>query len=311
MRRRTFIGAVFSGLSITGLSARPPKPKEGSIPTRTFGQTEVELTIIGQGGARLGLMRTKEEARKHVRRAYDLGLNYFDCAHSYWEGHSEEVYGDVLSEVRKDVFITSKSTQRSAEGAQKELDLSLKRLKTDYIDLWQIHGVETKQDVERILGPGGALETFESARQKGHCRFIGFTGHHDPEVHLELLRLYNRWDSILMPLHAADPVYLSFEKQVLPEAVDRGIGIQGMKAFGNAFLLRSLNPRECLEYALSLPVDCVTVGCSTQGQLEEDVRIVQGFRKLSDERMYELRMMATQGVGSLKGPALEYWKKGS
>jgi predicted aldo/keto reductase-like oxidoreductase len=165
------------------------------------------------------------------------------------------------------------------------------------------------EEIDTIFGPGGAIEAFEAAKRKGKCRFIGFTGHRDPAVHLEMLERYRDFDSILMPLHAADPSYLSFEKNVLPVAVERGLGIQAMKVFGNAFLLRSLNPKECLEYVLSLPIHCATVGYSTFGQLHDDVRVAQQFKTLSNEQMQELRELAPQGNGSLTGPALEYWKR--
>jgi aryl-alcohol dehydrogenase-like predicted oxidoreductase len=277
---------------------------------REFGKTGVKLTVIGQGGARLALLRTKEQARAQVRHAYDLGLNYFDCAHSYWDGHSEEVYGDVLSDVRKQLFITTKCIKRTRKEAEDELHLSLKSLKTSYIDLWQMHGLQEQSDIGRIFGPDGAIEAFEAARKAGKCRFIGFTGHHDPKVHLAALKAYDKWDSILMPLHAADPAYLSFEKTVLPAAVERGIGIQAMKVFGNAFLLRVLNAEECLRYVLSLPIHCAAVGCSTAGQLDDDVRFAQRFRPLSGEEMEALRKVAvTAGPGGVKGPALEYWKR--
>lgn len=311
MRRRTFVGAAFAGLGIDGLSAQPPKPKIGAAAKRPFGKTGVRLTVVGQGGARLALLRTKEAARLHVRHAYELGLNYFDCAHSYWEGHSEEVYGDVLHDVRKQVFLTTKCGRRTRREAEAELHLSLKALQTDYIDLWQMHGIDNQQDVDRIFAPGGAMEAFEAARQAGKCRFIGFTGHRDPNAHVSMLKAYGKWDSILMPLHAADPAYLSFEKMALPEAVERGIGIQAMKVFGNAFLLRVLNAEECLRYALSLPISCATVGCSTRGQLEDDVRIAENFRPYTAEEMAKLRERAvTAGPGGLHGPALEYWKIG-
>jgi predicted aldo/keto reductase-like oxidoreductase len=278
---------------------------------REFGRTGVKLTVVGQGGARLALLRTKEAARRHVRYAYDLGLNYFDCAHSYWEGHSEQVYGDVLSDVRKQVFLTTKSGKRTRSEAERELHSSLKSLKTDYIDLWQMHGIQDDKDVERIFAPGGAIEAFEAAKKSGKCRFFGFTGHHDPHVHLAMLSSYDRWDSILMPLHAADPAYVSFEKMALPEAVKRGIGIQAMKVFGNAFLLRVLNAEECLRYALSLPIHCATVGCSTPGQLDDDVRFAQNFTPMTPAEMEDLRRRAiTAGPGGLHGPALEYWKIG-
>jgi len=267
------------------------------------------LTVVGPGGARFDLMRTIEEAAKRVKEAYELGVNYFDCAHSYWDGHSEEVYGVALSEVRKEVFITSKTTVRTAVEAEVELDLSLRRMRTDYLDLWQIHGVENQEEVDKIFGPGGAIEAFESAKRKGKCRFIGFTGHRDPAVHLEMMKRYRAFDSILMPLHAADSAYLSFEKNVLPVAVRYGLGIQAMKVFGNAFLLRSLNSRECLEYVLSLPVHCATLGYTTSGQLHDDIRTAQRFNPLTQERMQELRELAPKGNGSLTGPALEYWKR--
>ena len=310
--RRTFVGAAFAGLGITGLSAEAPKPRAGDIPMRVFGKTGVKLTVVGHAGARLALLRTKERARAQVRHAYDLGLNYFDCAHSYWEGHSEEVYGDVLSEVRKDVFITTKCLKRTKQEVEEELHLSLARLKTDHIDLWQMHAIQDQKDIDRILGPGGAMEAFEAAKKAGKCRFFGFTGHYDPEIHVAMLKAYDHWDSILMPLHAADPAYLSFEKTALPVAVERGVGIQAMKVFGNAFLLRVLNVEECLRYVLSLPIHCATMGCSTTGQLDDDVRIAKQFKPYTAEEMAALRNLAvTAGPGGAKGPALEYWKRAS
>jgi aryl-alcohol dehydrogenase-like predicted oxidoreductase len=167
INRRIFVGSAFAGMSMLGLDARAEKPVTGATPMREFGKTGVKLTIVGQAGARLALLRTKEAARAQVRHAYDLGLNYFDCAHSYWNGHSEEVYGDVLSPVRKDVFITTKCTIRTRKEAEAELNLSLAALKTDHVDLWQIHGVQDRDDVDRIFAPGGAIEAFESARQAG------------------------------------------------------------------------------------------------------------------------------------------------
>jgi uncharacterized protein len=308
--RRTFVGGVFAGLGITGLSAQPPKPRAGDIPMRVFGKTGVKLTVIGHGGSRLALLRTKERARAQVRHAYDLGLNYFDCAHSYWDGHSEEVYGDVLAEVRKDVFITTKCLKRTRKEAEEELHLSLASLKTDHVDLWQMHAIQDRNDIDRILGPGGAMEAFEAAKKAGKCRFFGFTGHYDPEIHAAMLKAYDHWDSILMPLHAADPAYLSFEKTALPVAIERGVGIQAMKVFGNAFLLRVLHAEECLRYALSLPIHCATLGCTTAGQLYDDVRIAQQFKPYTAEEMATVRNLAvTAGPGGAKGPALEYWKR--
>jgi uncharacterized protein len=309
--RRTFVGGALAGVSLMGLNAEVPKPPSGSIPMREFGKTGVKLTIVGQAGARLALMRTKEEARAQVLHAYDLGINYFDCAHAYWNGHSEETYGDVLPQFRKEVFITTKSTQRTREGAEKDLAASLAALKTDYIDLWQVHAIQDPEDVEKVFAPGGAIEAFEAAKQAGKCRFIGFTGHHDPNTHVAMLKRYDKWDSILMPLHAADPAYLSFQGITLPHAVERGIGIQAMKVFANAFLLRILSVDECLRYALSLPISCAALGCSTPGQLNDNVRIAQNFKPYTSQEMQDLAKLAvTAGPGGLQGPALEYWKIG-
>ncbi len=304
MRRRTFFGGVFAGLAGSAFGAKPPKPKSGDIPMRTFGKTGERLTIIGQAGGRFPLI-TFEEAKAITLRAYDLGINYFDNSIDYWDGRSEEVYGAVLPPFRKHVFITTKANKRTRAGAAEELDQSLKRLKTDYVDLWQIHAVDEKAEVERIFGPGGAIEAFEAAKRAGKCRFIGFTGHHDPYVHLEMLKAYEKFDSILMPLHIADPGYLSFEKLALPVAAERKMAIQGMKSLANAKLLQEFSARECLSYALSLPVSCVTVGCTTIGQLEDDVRIAQRFTPFTSEEMATLRKRA-EGI---KGPGLEDWKR--
>lgn len=303
MQRRSFFGGVFAGL---GLSPRRGSAavKAGDIPKRIFGKTGESLTVVGQAGGRFPLI-TFDEAKAVTQRAVELGVTYFDNAHGYWNGRSEEVYGAVLPPVRKKVFLTTKSTKRSRAEAEAELHLSLKRLKTDYLDLWQIHSVTAMKDVDQIFAPGGAIEAFEAAKKAGKCRFIGFTGHHDPYVHLEMLKRYDKYDTILMPLHIADPGYLSFERLVLPEAVKRNLGIQGMKSTANAKLLQSFSVKQCLGYTLSLPIHCLAVGCTTVGQLEDDVRIAQQFRQYSSGQMDELRAQAEK----IKGPGLEDWKR--
>ena len=311
INRRTFVGGAFAGLTSLSLNAESPKPPSGSIPTRPFGKTGVNVTIVGQAGARLNMCRSREAAAKIVHHAYDLGINYFDCAHAYWNGHSEEAYGDVIPAFRKDIFLTTKSTQRTRAGAENDLHLSLAALRTDYLDLWQIHDVRTRDDIEAIFAPGGCIEAFEAAKKAGKCRFIGFTGHHDPDIHNEMLKRYDKWDSTLMPLHAADTAYLSFEKNTLPQAVERGIGIQAIKVFANAFLLRELTVEECLRYTLSLPISCAALGSNTIGHLNENVRIAQNFKPYTkEERDQVAQLTFTSAVGGLHGPALEYWKLG-
>ena len=310
MRRRTFFGTAFAGLG-TAASARPPKPAAGGIPTRPLGRTGVNLTIIGMGGARFHLVPFEDGAAL-VRRAYDLGINYFDMARSYWDGRAEQVYGAAIPPFRKHIFLTTKSGDRTRQGAQAELELSLKLMNTDYVDLWQMHGVNQKRDIERILAPGGALEAFVAAKKAGKCRFIGFTGHADPALNVAMLRAFDGFDTILMPLHAADTAYLSFEKNALPAAVERGLGRLAMKIFGNAFLLRTFSVPDCLRYTLSLPVHAAVLGFCTQGQLEDDVRVAQNFKPLAAEQMDAIRARANlDRFDVIKGPALEYWKKPS
>jgi uncharacterized protein len=310
MDRRTFVGGAVAGVGMLGVRAKASEPS-GDIPTRVFGKTGVKVTMVGQAGARLALCRTKEVARLQVQHALARGVTFFDCARSYWGGHSEEVYGDVLPPHRKEIFLTTKSTQRTREGAEKELAQSLAAMKTDYLDLWQVHAVQDQADVDKVFAPGGAMEAFEAAKKAGKCRFIGFTGHHDPAAHLAMLKAYDKWDSILMPLHAADPAYMSFQEQVLPVAVERGMAIQAMKVFGNAFLLRVLSVEECLRYSLSLPIHVANLGCSSPGQLDDDIRIAQNFKPYSPQEMQEVAKLAvTAGPGGLQGAALEYWKVG-
>jgi len=303
MQRRTFFNTALAGAALAPRKARAAKTG-GDIPMRTFGKTGVKLTLVGQAGGRFPLC-TFEEAKAITLRAYELGVNYFDNAHGYWNGRSEEVFGEVLPAFRKEVFITTKSTKRTRAEAEAELHLSLKRLKTDYVDLWQIHAVNEAEEVDKIFGPGGAIEAFEAAKKAGKCRFIGFTGHHDPYVHLAMLERYDKYDTILMPIHIADPGYLSFEKLVLPEAVRRNLGIQAMKTTANAKLLQSFSVSQCLRYALSLPVHCAAIGCTTIGQLEDDVRIAKSFSPFSETEMTDLRARADR----LKGPGLEDWKR--
>jgi predicted aldo/keto reductase-like oxidoreductase len=303
MQRRVFVGGAFAGLALHS-PASAATVKAGDIPMRVFGKTGVKLTVVGQAGGRFPLI-TREEARAIVRRACELGINYFDNAAGYWDGQSEEVYGEVLPAFRQNVFITTKSTKRTRKEAEAELHASLRRLKTDYVDLWQIHAVGELDEVKQIFGPGGAIEAFEAAKKAGKCRFIGFTGHRDPHVHLAMLKAYDQYDTILMPLNAADPGYLSFEQLVLPAAVERGLGIQGMKNFANARLLSVLSARECLQYVLSLPIHCTAIGCTTIGQLEDDVRIAQQFQPLDTQQMASLRKRASR----VKGPLFEDWKR--
>jgi predicted aldo/keto reductase-like oxidoreductase len=305
MLRRTFLSSsVAVGALAASRRATGSPVKAGDIPKRVLGKTGEKLTIIGQAGGRFPKI-SFEEAKAVTERAYSLGINYFDCARLYWNGRSEEVYGAVLPPFRKNIFLTSKSAERSRKGAEADLEKSLRALKTEYLDLWQIHQVSEMSEVEQIFAPGGAIEAFEAAKQAGKCRFIGFTGHHDPEVHLAMLKHYDKYDTILMPLNAADPAYMSFEKMVLPVAVERGMGIQAMKSTANAGLLTGIELKDCLSYALSLPIHALPLGCTTIGQVEDDVRIAQQFQPMTGEEMADVRKRASR----MAGPRMENWKR--
>lgn len=283
--------------------------RAGDIPDTTFGKTGIRVSRIAQGGARMDLHPDIATAAAHVRTVYDLGISYFDCARAYWDGRSEEAYGIGLEGVRKNVFLTTKSLARTAKDAARDLETSLRLLKTDYVDLWQIHSVQDTGDIEKILAPGGVLEAFEAAKKAGKCRLIGFTGHYDPEAHAALLKAYDKWDSVMMPLHAAEPEGLSFEKIALPVAAERGVAVQAIKIFAKAFLLRTLNPNECLTYPLSLPgVDVAICGAGTQGQMEDNIRTARKLKKLSAEELADVRKRAVAAPGCT-GPTMEYWKK--
>ncbi|MDB5080059.1 MAG: putative oxidoreductase, partial [Chloroflexi bacterium] len=183
---------------------------------------------------------------------YKSYLDFYN-GNQWWNGRSEEAYGIGLEGIRKNVFLTTKTLKRTAKDVEQDLDTSLRLLKTDYVDLWQVHSVQDLAEIEQILGPGGAMEAFEAAKKAGKCRLIGFTGHYDPEVHTALLKATDKWDTVMLPINAVDHAYLSFEETALPVANDCGVGIQAIKVFGKAHLLRSLNPMECLRYALSQP----------------------------------------------------------
>lgn len=310
MNRRAFLGTALAGLPITGAFAVQPTLKAADIPTTKLGKTGIEVQVIAQGGARMDLHPDIPSAAEHVRQVYQLGVRYFDCARMYWNGRSEEAYGLGLQGVRQDVFLTSKSAGRTAKDAEKDLETSLRLLKTDYIDLWQMHDIRTLEDVQAVLKPGGAMEAFEAAKKAGKCRLIGFTGHFDPDAHVAMLNAYNHWDTVMMPVHAADHAYLSFEQIALPVAVTRGVPNQAIKVFGKANLLRSLSPATCLRYALSQPGSPIAIcGCGTAGQMADNIRAVQNFRKMTPEESAEVRKRAVVGAGVYTGMMLEYWKK--
>jgi len=251
------------------------------IPMRQFGRTNRQVTLFGLGGE--GVLRTHgrmAEAVAVIERALDLGVNYFDTAPAY--ASSMDYYGAALRS-RSNIFLASKTADRTRDGSLRILDDSLRRLKTDHLDLWQLHDLRTMRELDVVFSPNGAIHALVEARAEGRVRHIGLTGHHDPAVLLEAIRRFD-FDSILMAINAADVHRRSFIQSVLPEAERRGMGVIGMKVFAAGALVGSggpCSPAEAMGYVLSLPgVSHVVVGCSTPAEVEVNVRVAREFRPM-------------------------------
>jgi predicted aldo/keto reductase-like oxidoreductase len=248
------------------------------LPKRPLGKTGVEITILGLGGE--GILRTfgqEAEAISLINRAIDLGVTYFETARAY--SGSESYYGMALGERRNEVFLASKSHERTAEGAEKHLETTLKNLRTSHLDLWMIHDIRTPKDLEQIFGPGGAIQAFQRAKKSGLVRFLGISGHRNPTILSRALDLFS-FDAVLMPVNPAEPFYWSFFEDALPKAQRKGLAILGMKTLsrGVAIKIFGLESAETfLRFALSQPVSAAVVGCDNLEQLEMNVRIAQSF----------------------------------
>jgi aryl-alcohol dehydrogenase-like predicted oxidoreductase len=252
--------------------------------TRMLGKTGQKVTLMGLGGE--GVLRTfgrDKEAVSLIDRALDLGIGYFESARAY--SGSESYYGKALGERRSTIFLTSKSHDRAKEGALGHLHETLRNMRTDHLDLWQVHDVRTKEDIEEIFGPGGAIEAFVEAKKQGKTRFIGITGHHDPAIIRKCIEQFD-FDTVLMPVNPAEPQYQSFLTTVLPVAVEKNMGIIGMKVYFRGFAsripgYRSMEPY--LHFALSQPLSCVVIGCDTIEQLEQNEAFARDFEPMSKE----------------------------
>ena len=246
------------------------------IPRRKLGKTGVEVSCIGLGGE--GILRTQgheAEARQVIDHALEAGINYLETARAYSD--SEVYYGLSLGSRRDRIFLAGKAHDRTAAGAMAQLEESLRNLKTDRLDLWQIHDVRTEEDLMRIFGTGGALEAFIRAKRDGKVRFIGITGHENPDVLLQAISLYD-FDTVLLPVNPAEPAWLSFPDTVLPEARRRGMGIIGMKVFCQGFGPQIPGQESYslwLRYALSHDLSTVVIGCDNPEQVVENASAAQ------------------------------------
>ena len=267
-----------------------------SFPMRKFGATGEMVSCIGMGGSHLGKKElSATEAIRLIRAGIDQGITFMDNSWDYTEGEAERRMGKALADgYRQRAFLMTKIDGRTMKSATKQLEESLRRLKTDCVDLLQHHEVIRYEDADRIATRNGAGEALEKARKAGKCRYVGFTGHKDPSIHLYMLDRAQeaglRFDAVQLPLNPMDAHYRSFEAQVVPRLRKAGIAVLGMKAFGHGVLLKSktVTPEECLRYALSLPTSVVITGIDSDKLLRQAVRVAMNFTPMSRTEVKEL-----------------------
>lgn len=274
----------------------------GDIPRRPLGRTGVEVCAMGLGGYHLGTVKNQREAVRIVQDAVDEGITFLDNAWEYHDGKSETIMGRALGDGRRpQVFLMTKvcTHGRGRREAMRQLEQSLKRLRTDYLDLWQVHEVVYDNDPERHAAPGGVLEALEEAKRQGKVRFVGFTGHKSPSIHQKMLRLGFPFDTCQLPLNCLDGTFHSFERDVLPELVRRGIAPIGMKSMGgegDVVEKKVVTAEEALRYAMSLPVATTVTGIDSLKVLRQDLRIARGFQPMAPAAMEELRRRCAQAA---------------
>jgi uncharacterized protein len=274
------------------------------VPRRPFGRYADLVSILGLGGYHLGKAKTVAEAVRIVHEAIDAGVNFLDNAWEYHEGESERRMGRAIRDRRAEVFLMTKvcTHGRDARVAMRQLEESLKRLQTDYLDLWQIHECVYENDPERHFAPGGVVEALARAQKQGKVRFVGFTGHKDPSIHLRMLSFGFPFDSCQLPLNGFDASFRSFQSQVLPELRRQGIAPIGMKSLGgDARVIKKheIRAADALRYAMSLPV-CTTVsGIDSLSVLRRNLKVARGFRPMTAKarRLFERRIRGEAADG--------------
>jgi predicted aldo/keto reductase-like oxidoreductase len=274
--RRHFLGIAPGALISAQLGPGVAEPV-GEVPYRTLGSTGEKVSLIGLGGFHVGKPGLDEtESIRIVRTAIDNGINFLDNCWDYNGGQSEIRMGKALRDgYRQRAFLMTKTDGRDKKTAARQIEESLQRLETDHIDLLQFHEIIRMEDPARIFAAGGAIEAALEAKKAGKIRYIGFTGHKDPDIHLKMLDTAEshefRFDTVQMPLNVMDAHYESFEKKVVPLLVKADIGILGMKPLGDPFILESktVTPVECLHYAMNLPTSVVITGCDSMGIIDQ------------------------------------------
>jgi len=294
---------------------RFPPPKDvqrGDMRFRKLGRTGVEISMVGLGGFHIGKIATEDESVKVIRRAIDAGVNFMDNCWDYNNGSSEERMGKALRDgYREKVFLMTKIDGRTKSSAAKQIEESLKRLQTDHLDLLQIHEVIRLDDADRVFAKDGAMEALIEAQRSGKTKFIGFTGHKDPLVHLRMLEVAKKhnfaFDAVQMPLNVLDAHFRSFRNQVIPVLVKEEIGVLGMKplAAGNIVKNKLATAVECLRYAMSLPTSTVITGMDSMEILQQALDLVKNFKPLTEA---EEAKILNRTLMAANGGALESFK---
>jgi uncharacterized protein len=307
LTRREFVrdAATFTATAIMGgdsvmeakknaIAQAVATSSDQQVPKRPLGKTGTQVSALGVGGYHLGSTKDQQEANELVAKALDAGITFFDNAWDYHQGLSEERLGTALKGKRDQAFVMTKvcTHGRGKDVAMQMLEQSLRRLQTDHLDLWQIHEVIYYNDPDLIFRPGGAAEALLEAKQQGKVRFIGFTGHKDPAIHLRMLAHDFPFDTVQMPLNACDATFRSFETQVMPEANKRGIAVLGMKSLGGSGeMVRhgAFTAQEGLKYAMSLPVATTISGMDSLEVLDQNLEVARRFQPMSAGDMQTLR----------------------
>jgi len=303
--RRQFLGAAAGASILVGFPWRPGTGEvRGEVPHRTLGRTGERVSAIGIGGFHLGKPELPEsESIRIIRAAIDNGINFLDNCWDYNEGQSEIRMGKALHDgYRQRAFLMTKIDGRDKKTAAQQIEESLSRLETDRIDLLQFHEIIRMEDSDRVFATGGAIEAALEAKKAGKIRYIGFTGHKSPDIHLKMLHTAAshqfRFDAVQMPLNVMDAHYDSFEKKVLPLLVKNDIGVLGMKPMGDPFILESktVTPIECLHYAMNLPTSAVITGCDSIRILEQALSAARSFRRMNSDEVAALLAKTSQAA---------------
>jgi predicted aldo/keto reductase-like oxidoreductase len=294
MDRRRFLQTAAATTLMTSLTNKLSQAaaEPGTVPRRDLGRTGEKVSMVGIGGYHIGMQSDEQESIRIIRSALDGGINFLDNCWDYNDGQSEIRMGKALRDgYRQKAFLMTKIDGRTKQAASQQIEDSLRRLQTDHIDLLQFHEVIRDTDPDRIFSKGGGMEAALEAKKAGKVRYIGFTGHKSPDVHLKMLNTgfaHNfTFDAVQMPLNVMDAHFDSFQKKVLPVLLEHKIGVLGMKPIGDKIILNSktATPIECLHYAMNLPTSVVITGCDSMQILQQALEAARSFKPMSSSEV--------------------------